>query len=91
VHGLPSADVRRILAGTRLGLTPEALYRECAMTVLQAVQRFGTANLSPRIKNLYDRGSTKRSSSLQAIEKNDELDANRLDWQGQAVALGLLG
>jgi hypothetical protein len=65
-------------------LTPEALYRECAMTVLQAVQRFQYANVSKRVQGFYDRGSYEEIVVYyQAIEKNDELDTNRLDFRGK--------
>lgn len=65
-------------------LTPAALYRECAKTVKQAVDEFGTANLHPRIKNLYDRGSYEEIVVFhQAIETNDDQVAGRLDWQGK--------
>jgi hypothetical protein len=66
-------------------LTPEALYRECAMTALQAVQRFGYDNVAGRVQTFYDRGSYEEIVVYwNAIEKNDELDEGRLDWRGKA-------
>jgi hypothetical protein len=65
-------------------LTPEALYRECSMSVLQAMQRFKPANVSRRINNMYDRSDYDEIVCFyQAIEKNDELETNRLDWRGK--------
>jgi hypothetical protein len=65
-------------------LMPEALYRECAMTVVQAMQRFKKANLSLRINNMYDRGDYEEIVVFnQAIEKNDEIDPGRLDFRGK--------
>jgi hypothetical protein len=65
-------------------LMPEALYRECAMTVIQAVQRFKPENVSKRINSMYGRGDYDEIVCFnQAIEKNDELEPNRLDWRGK--------
>lgn len=70
--------------GLGASLMPEALYRICAMTVLQAVQRFGKANVTRRIQNLYDGSRYDEIVCFyHAIEKNDEQMPDRLDWRGK--------
>lgn len=70
--------------GLGASLMPEALYRICAMTVLQAVQRFKYANVTKRVQNLYDASRYDEIVCFyHAIEKNDEQMPDRLDWRGK--------
>lgn len=70
--------------GLGSALTPEALYRDCAMSVLQAVQRFGLNGVSRRVRDLYDRSSYETIVQFyNAIEKNDEVDPRRADFRGK--------
>jgi hypothetical protein len=66
-------------------LTPEALYRECVMTALQAVQRFGRDKVSARIGEAYDKGRYDEPCAYyHVIEKNDEQKPGALDYRGKA-------
>lgn len=63
--------------------TPEALYRECPMTVKVAVETFKDA-VDPRIMRLYDTANYDATVTFfHAIEPNDQLDAERLDFRGK--------
>lgn len=70
--------------GLNNALQPGALYRECAMTVLQAVQRFGKENLGKYIVNAYDGSRYDEIVCFyHAIEENDELQDGRYDFRGK--------
>jgi hypothetical protein len=62
-RGLPSAHLRRILDRPRLGARSRGAVSRCPMTVIQAIQRFGLANVSERIRTAYDRSSYDESAS----------------------------
>ena len=50
-----------------------ALYRDCSMSVVQAVQTFGKDKVSARIKGLYDKSQYDEIVQFyQAIEQNDD-------------------
>lgn len=69
--------------GLGSALTPEALYRDCPMTVVQAVQRFNRPNLSQFINDAYDRGDYDIVCEFKhAIEVNDEQDPFSKDFRG---------
>ena len=65
-------------------LMPGALYRECAKTILQAVNRFGYNNVAPYIQRAYDQSRYEEIVVFyHAIEENDELEPKRMDWRGK--------
>jgi hypothetical protein len=72
-------------------LTPEALYRECAMTALQAVQRFQSPMSPSAFRVSTTAAPTKRSSSITRRSRRTTSSTPTAGFQGQAVALGLLG
>jgi hypothetical protein len=70
--------------GVGASLMPEALYRRCPLTVMQAVSMFG-ARVSPRIRNLYDTSSYDTITNIyHAIELNDERVPDAMDARGKA-------
>jgi hypothetical protein len=78
--------------GLNDALLPGALYRECVNTTIQAVEQFGYANVSGRIRRLRrERATTSSTCFYHAIEENDDYVAGKLGPTGKAVALALLG
>jgi hypothetical protein len=65
-------------------LEPNALYRQCPMTALQAVQMFGRDNVSSRIQSDYDCSRYENAHNFyHAIETNDDMIAGRLGFEGK--------
>jgi hypothetical protein len=64
-------------------LMPGALYRECPLTVLQAVNRFGD-RVMPEVRRMYDQSNYEEIVTYyQAIERNDDFEQGKLGWQGK--------
>jgi hypothetical protein len=71
-----------------IGLNDEmvagSLYRECPLTVIQAVQMFGLENVSVRVKGYYDASNYDQQIIFyHAIEENDEYEEGLLGWRGK--------
>jgi hypothetical protein len=65
-------------------LQADALYRECPLTVKQAVQKFGEANLDATIRRLYANAQYDAIVTFyHAIEINDEQDVRYPDFRGK--------
>lgn len=61
-----------------------ALYRDCAMTVLQAVEMFGLANVHTRIQNAYAQSRYDDICQFyHAIEENPDYEEGRLGYTGK--------
>jgi hypothetical protein len=70
--------------GLNDAMQPGALYRECVMTTIQAVEAFGAKNVSTRIQASYDKGRyDEMQTFVHAIEENDDYIAGRLGFQGK--------
>lgn len=70
--------------GLNNALQPGALYRDCAMTVIQAVEEFGRENLSHRIQHAYDAARYEEPVQLyHAIEQNPDFEPGRMGWRGK--------
>jgi hypothetical protein len=65
-------------------LLPGALYRDCAMTALQAVETFGLNNVSDRVRRAYDRSDYEEFCQYyHAIEENPDYTPGVLGWRGK--------
>jgi hypothetical protein len=65
-------------------LMPGALYRDCAMTALQAVETFGLNNVSDRVRRAYDRSDYEEFCQYyHAIEENPDYTPGALGWRGK--------
>jgi hypothetical protein len=63
-------------------LLPGALYRDCAMTALQAVETFGLNNVSDRVRRAYDRSDYEEFCQYyHAIEENPDYTPGVLGWR----------
>lgn len=70
--------------GLNAAQQPGALYRQCDMSTLQAVQEFGYDNLHPRIQSAYDRSNYDQSFCFfHAIEENSDFQPGKLGWIGK--------
>ncbi len=65
--------------------TPDTLYRECPITVKNAVETFGAGNIDPAIGRLYDasRGLDDVLTFYHAIEPNLDMIEGRIGHQGK--------
>jgi hypothetical protein len=65
-------------------LMPGALYRDCAMTALLAVETFGLNNVSDRVRRAYDRSDYEEFCQYyHAIEENPDYTPGALGWRGK--------
>jgi hypothetical protein len=65
-------------------MLPGALYRDCAMTALQAVETFGLKNVSDRVRAAYDRSDYEEFCQYyHAIEENPDYEPGVLGWRGK--------
>jgi hypothetical protein len=70
--------------GLDKSLLPGALYRDCVMSTIQAVEAFGYANLSNRIRTDYDTSCYDTLHVfVHAIEENDDFVAGKLGPVGK--------
>jgi hypothetical protein len=70
--------------GLNDAMMPGALYRECVMTVIQAVETFGYKNVRQAIRDAYDRSRyDEQHCFYHAIEENDDHVAGKLGPEGK--------